>query len=105
MVVTAVMVVIVMMVVMVVMVVMVMVMMIMMKEKNQAPGGADGAAAELRAHLGLAWAVGYNFFFLLLLVACLYSNSDDPYGDPFGRGCEEGANNDLYIIGAVCHEK
>ena len=41
-----------------------MVMMIMMKEKNQAPGGPDGAAAELRAHLGLAWAVGYNFFLL-----------------------------------------
>ena len=93
MVVTAVMVVKVM---MVVMVVMVMVMMIMMKEKNQAPGGPDGAAAELRAHLGLAWAVGYNFFFLLLLVACLYSNSDDPYDDPFGRGCEKGANNDDY---------
>ena len=45
-----------------------MVMMIMMKEKNQAPGGPDGAAAELRAHLGLAWAVGYNFFFFLLLI-------------------------------------
>ena len=24
----------------------------------------------------------------------LYSNSDDPHGDPFGRGCEEGAKND-----------
>ena len=71
-----------------------MVMMIMMKEKNQAPGGPDGAAAELRAHLGLAWAVRYDFFFLLLLVACLYSNSDDPYGDPFDHGCVDGANND-----------
>ena len=43
---------------------MVVVLMILMKEKNQAPGGPDGAAAELRAHLGLAWAVGYNFFLL-----------------------------------------
>ena len=50
--------------VMVVMVVLVMLMMIMIKEKKQAPGGPDGAAAELRAHLGLAWAVGYNFFLL-----------------------------------------
>ena len=25
---------------------------------DQATGGPDGAAAELRAHLGLAWAVG-----------------------------------------------
>ena len=82
--------------VMVVVVVMVMLMMIMMKEKNQAPGGPDGAAAELRAHLGLAWAVGYNFFFFLLLVGWLYSNSDDPYGDPFDHGCEDGANNDDY---------
>ena len=44
------------------------IMMILTKEKKQAPGGPDGAAAELRAHLGLAWAVGYNFFFFLLLI-------------------------------------
>ena len=28
----------------------------------QASGGPDGAAAELRAHLGLAWAVGFHLF-------------------------------------------
>ena len=44
------------------MMMMIIMMMKIRKYDVQASGGPDGAAAELRAHLGLAWAVGLNIF-------------------------------------------